>query len=256
MGVGGARNRGAAEAKGDFLCFLDADDLFAPAAVEARLVQLQKTGAALCYGWSARIDEDDLVVGQMTRPVLNGQAFRELVRAGNLLHNGSSVMVTRKAFQDVGGFSEWLFANGAQGCEDYKFYIDISRGHAITCCEEVLIGYRRTLGNMSNDSVRMLRSFKLVQSDVLEKDPTLWPLTGFALANFTIHYGGKAFAHGQFADSFRCLEISDFKIGIFAPLLLKAVIVRSFRKLKGVVLPDDASIGIKFGEMPEGRRSA
>lgn len=52
--AGIARNKGMAEAEGDFLLFLDADDLFEPAMVEGMVRRAQRTSAdvTMCRAWS------------------------------------------------------------------------------------------------------------------------------------------------------------------------------------------------------------
>jgi len=56
-GVASARNLGLGEARGDFIQFLDSDDLLLPRAIESKLAAFNAVAdAELCYGQSQRID--------------------------------------------------------------------------------------------------------------------------------------------------------------------------------------------------------
>ena len=56
-GVSAARSRGASMAEGDFILYLDADDLLVPGALARRLKLLQKSGADAVYGAWQRLEE-------------------------------------------------------------------------------------------------------------------------------------------------------------------------------------------------------
>lgn len=59
MGVGESRNRIVREAKGDYLYFLDADDIISPNAIELLYMHAKKYDAEVVYGSYQRIEEID-----------------------------------------------------------------------------------------------------------------------------------------------------------------------------------------------------
>lgn len=57
LGVAAARNRGVREATGDYIAFLDADDLWLPEKLEKQLAFLNETKADLCYTAASCIND-------------------------------------------------------------------------------------------------------------------------------------------------------------------------------------------------------
>lgn len=114
-GPGSARNQGIAAAKGLYLAFLDADDLYAPEKLAREVALLEATpDAAMLYGptrwWYEDGKQPDRVewVGVPTERVYRPP---ELLRRILLLQEGHipctcGVLILREAARSVGGFEE------------------------------------------------------------------------------------------------------------------------------------------------------
>lgn len=161
-GVAAARNLGARDARGDFLAFVDADDLWAPEKIELQMAAMLAGGdpVGLIYTWAALIDADDRIYSLEHRPQAEGRVFRDLCRA-NIVGNGSSALIRREAFERIGGYDASLRARGAQGCEDLMIYLRIAELYEFRVVRRHLTGYRVTQGNMSSNALRMLASCEM-----------------------------------------------------------------------------------------------
>lgn len=110
QGVAAARNRGAGIAKGDFLAFLDADDVWMPEKLEAQLAlfaQEQQLGLVHCGVREVNAE------GEVLREKCNGMSgwvSREFLmfRRPVVLGGGSGAMIPRRKFDEVGGFDPSL----------------------------------------------------------------------------------------------------------------------------------------------------
>ena len=96
QGVAAARNRGAREARGDWLAFIDADDLWKPEKI-AKQVDALKGNPQVClvYCWHALIDAHDHILDLSYRPTASGEVAAAMC-LGNLVGSGSSALI-RKA---------------------------------------------------------------------------------------------------------------------------------------------------------------
>jgi len=90
-GVAAARNAGLAQAKGAFIAFLDADDLWLPGKLAAQMALLeQNPGADLCLTWMRNV----------TAAGLEG-AIDDKPRIGRMMQ---CLLARRSAFDRIGGF--------------------------------------------------------------------------------------------------------------------------------------------------------
>lgn len=170
-GVAHARNSGAAATDAEFLAFVDADDLWAPSKIALQLRVLQEGGssAGLAYCWFAEIDEDGRIFS-FKQPDADGRVLQRMCR-NNFVGNGSSMLVRRSAFERAGQFDPSLRARNAQGCEDLLMCLRIAENYEFRVVPQHLVGYRRTIGNMSSDVMQMFRSYEIVLAEFREKYP-------------------------------------------------------------------------------------
>jgi glycosyltransferase involved in cell wall biosynthesis len=171
-GVAVARNTGWKASAADYIAFVDADDLWAPAKIEKQLDALRaQSEVGLAYTWYAKIDADSLITSRSHRPKAEGHVLKAIF-GGNFVGNGSAALMTRAALETANGFDASLRARGAQGCEDFSIYFRIAEKYRFALVPEQLTGYRELPGNMSSDMLRMLRSFDLVGQEMLARHPS------------------------------------------------------------------------------------
>jgi len=132
-GVSVARNRGAAEAQGELIVFLDADDLLEPAYVERCHQRLSTLPLHVAYVYTQmRLfgDEDSVF---LSHPF----SGRELIR-GNFVP--ATALLRRRPFVAVGGFDpSWRL-----GFEDYELWLRMyDQGYRGVLLPEPLLRYRR-----------------------------------------------------------------------------------------------------------------
>ncbi|MGH7462336.1 MAG: glycosyltransferase family 2 protein, partial [Longimicrobiales bacterium] len=105
--TGAVRNAGAHAARGDYLAFLDSDDLWLPAKLETQLAQMQKSGVRWSYTRYEHIDEQ----GRSIPPkagvweALSGDIAREVVNAEASVVI-CTVVVDKRLFFAAGPFVE------------------------------------------------------------------------------------------------------------------------------------------------------
>ena len=138
QGGNAARATGIAAARGEYVAFLDADDLWYPTKVERQLQALADAGprAGLSYTWF----DQQLTTGEVVpggRATASGLDTPALLR-GNVVGTFSTVVVRRAALEAVGGPDPTLPA-----CQDWEFYLRLNRVAAIVPVPEVLVRYWR-----------------------------------------------------------------------------------------------------------------
>jgi glycosyltransferase involved in cell wall biosynthesis len=121
QGVAAARNRGAEEARGEWVTFLDDDDLWAPDKLARQLAAAQETGRSWVYVGEVRIDRHGRIIAATSPPAPERVAAR--LPHWNLVPGGcSSVMASRAALAVAGPFD-----TGLRNLADWDLWIRLGR---------------------------------------------------------------------------------------------------------------------------------
>lgn len=157
-GVGGARNTAIQHASGEFLAFLDADDIWDERKFERVHATLSKdeTIDLLCHDLIS-IEEDGTHLGNLRAGSYT--TFDEFLFKGNLVFTTSTV-ARRKKVLEVGMFSEDMNFNSA---EDYELWIRLSRNCKISYLHELLATHIYHGDNITSSiDIHMQKSLNVV----------------------------------------------------------------------------------------------
>ena len=142
-----SRNFGAGNARGEYLAFIDHDDLWEPTKLKACIAALQiERQATLAYTNFRRIGADGTVLTESEIPLgtfPSGRCFRTLLFSdGATIITPSQVVVRKAAFDAAGGFAEELRNIGGH-YEDWMLWLKLSLAGPFVFLPEVLTAYRR-----------------------------------------------------------------------------------------------------------------
>jgi GT2 family glycosyltransferase len=162
-GVASARNLGIAEARGDWVAPVDADDLWHPTKIEKQVAAALEAPETpgFVYCWYQNIDESGNVISSGLRWRIEGRALKQLAYC-NPVQNGSALLLLRTAALSAGGYDAGLRASGSEGCEDVMIQLRIARSYPVAIVPEHLVGYRKHSTSMSSNNEQIIRSWRLV----------------------------------------------------------------------------------------------
>jgi teichuronic acid biosynthesis glycosyltransferase TuaG len=145
QGVAAARNRGVAEARGEWIAFLDSDDIWMPGKLDAQLRLCLERNPPLCYTGAAFIDHGGRPTGK-TAGVPESVGYAQLLR-GNVII-ASTVVVRRDCLLRFPFERSDLH-------EDYIAWLRILRAYGDGIgIGRPLVQYRLTRGSKSRNKVR------------------------------------------------------------------------------------------------------
>ncbi len=153
--LGEARDRAIRQATGEWLAFLDQDDLWLPRKLESQMA-LAKDDVGMIYGRAVLFDSRrgnlrDYDYAHEFGPLPEGDIFATLFRDACFIAMSSAVL-RRSAVAEVGGIPDTI-----QVVPDYYLYIAIAHRYQARAVQQVVCRYRVHPGSMSASHQHRLR---------------------------------------------------------------------------------------------------
>lgn len=179
-GTGSARNLGIAEARGEFVAFLDGDDLWLPRKLEIQMEAFRKEPkivAAQCSAYCMDSRLEKILEERRCRP--ERDTLLDFLLFRNLPAFSSAVIVRKEIFRSIGGFGTDLVI-----LSDWDMACRLARAGTLRSISDVLVYYRHTPNNQSRDvgihiepGVRSLTRFfsdPSLEPGIRARAPQIW----------------------------------------------------------------------------------
>lgn len=166
LGLSAARNRGIEQARGEFMSFVDADDLWTPDKLEMQLqALLSRPTVGIAYSWTAFIDQQGLFLFAKERMHFEGDVHAQLLRSC-FIASGSNVLIRKSAVESVG-----LFDTNLRAAEDWEYWLRVAERWHFVLVPRYHILYRVSSGAMSSDVAAIERANLIVLDRALQAAP-------------------------------------------------------------------------------------
>ncbi len=140
--LGAARNIGLKYCTGDFVAFLDTDDLWMPKKLEIQRKMFDLNNSLkMTYTGAIFIDEKGSEIGKFTPKACTGNVFPQQLKRYEI--NMQSVMIRN----DI----DILFDTTKKYAEDFDLFVRISSKYNVGVIKEKLVKYRKHKSNLSHE---------------------------------------------------------------------------------------------------------
>lgn len=155
MGAGAARNKALELAKGQYVAFLDSDDIWLQGKITRQIELMKASKSPFSYTAIEMMDENG-------ETIKGKRKIKETCDYKYLLHNTiiatSSVVIDRSV---LGDFRMPL----RRGGQDYATWLMLLRGGAVACgINEALVRYRVASGSLSSNKFKSIKQVWKIQT--------------------------------------------------------------------------------------------
>jgi len=244
-GLPAARNAGIRRATGEWIAFLDADDIWAPAklAEQVALFHRLPDSVGLVCSRASRVSDDGVVDDRESGYQASGlfpEDFRDELRVWNIVEgSASSALVRKVCFDRVGLFDETL-----RSSEDWDMWLRIARHYDFAMVNKSLVRLRVHPTSMSKNVGTMLENHRRVIDKNYAEEPRGLGWYFHRQKSYSYMYYGNGLEYGG-ADTRRelgCIlrSLLMYPSPAFFPkryvALLRALVGPSrYRRLRGLV---------------------
>lgn len=176
LGACKARNRGIKLAKGEYIAFLDDDDVWKSNKLEIQLKKMEEldNNYALVYCGSTFYNQKTNKYKKHKTIFKSGYVFDELI-TNNFIGGSSFPLIKTKIIKELGGFDERLLA-----CQDLDMWLRVAEKYFIDYVEEPLVIYYLHDGEqISTNPTKRIQGTRIKMEkykDYLENHPQKYSL--------------------------------------------------------------------------------
>ncbi|MDY6951847.1 MAG: glycosyltransferase family A protein [Thermodesulfobacteriota bacterium] len=167
QGTGPSRNVGLRNAKGNFICFMDSDDLWTKDKLEVQLQLLRDNPHVdIVYGDIETMDEKGAYIDRPKATRYSGYIMDKLL-LDNFVTN-ITAMIRRRCFDELGLLDENLPRS-----DDYDFYLRCSTRYTFFYHEKIYAKVRLLPGQISSNKVARMDTNKFIVERFIETNRAL-----------------------------------------------------------------------------------
>jgi glycosyltransferase involved in cell wall biosynthesis len=195
QGVSVARNTGIAYSQGDYIAFLDADDVWKPTKLEQQAKVLDTNPEiGLVHTFVTYINEQGKPLFDAGRYHKPENVWKEMLAREDLIFCGSTPMVRRQCFETCGVFNSAL-----KGCEDWECWTRIAARYPFQVLEEPLVFYRQHPNNATkNIDLMLLHISRAIETAFKSVPARLQYLKRRSHARTSLYLAGKSYEVGDY----------------------------------------------------------